>query len=331
MKTIRWGILGAGSIARKFATGLNDLPDTELRAVGSRTLAKADAFADEFGIPVRHDSYEALVNDADIDAIYVATPHSFHKEHSLLCMAQGKAVLCEKPFALNAQESQDMIDFARERKVFLMEAMWTKFLPHMVKLRELIAAGEIGSVRMLQADFGFRMGKVLPEHRLFDPALGGGALLDVGIYPVALAQQLFGAPTIIKSLANLGSTGVDEEASILLGHANGEQALLSTAIQVNTPHEAFVLGTEGRIRINAPWWAPSSLTLYKNGEEQPIAVDAPLNGYNYEALEVGRCLREGKLESDLVPLAETLSVMKTLDALRAQWGLSYPNESGVSA
>jgi predicted dehydrogenase len=325
-KTIRWGILGTGAIAHKFATGLNDLDNIELLAVGSRTQTSADAFADEFKIERRHASYEALATDPDIDAIYVSTPHPFHKENTLLCLANGKAVLCEKPFAINAKEALEMINFAREKKVFLMEAMWSRFLPHLLKVRELLDKDTLGEVRMLEADFGFRT-DVNPDSRLFDPALGGGALLDVGIYPVSLAFMLFGAPTEVKGFARLGSTGVDEEAAMIFSHRKGQLSLLSTAIRLNTPFEATITGTKGYIRIHSPWWAPSNFTLHAEGKKpKKIKIDTPLNGYNYEALEVSQCLRDGKLESDLMPLDETLAIMKTLDTLRAQWGLKYPME-----
>jgi predicted dehydrogenase len=325
-KIIKWGILGTGGIAHKFAPGLGDLPNIELLAVGSRSQSSADAFADEFKIERRYSSYEALARDPDIDAIYISTPHPFHKENTLLCLANGKAVLCEKPFAINAKEALEMISFAREKKVFLMEAMWTRFLPHMMKVRELIANDTIGEVRMLEADFGFRT-DVNSESRLFDPELGGGALLDVGIYPVSLAFMLFGAPVEVKSFARLGSTGVDEEAAMIFSHREGQLSLLSTAIRLTTPFEATIAGTKGFIRIGSPWWGPSNFTLHLGGKKsKKIKVDTPLNGYNYEALEVSQCLRDGKLESEIMPLDETLAIMKTLDAIRAQWGLKYPME-----
>jgi predicted dehydrogenase len=325
-KTIRWGILGTGAIAHKFATGLNDLDHIELLAVGSRTQASADKFADEFKIERRYSSYEALARDPDVDAIYISTPHPFHKENTLLCLSSGKAVLCEKPFAINAKEALEMISFAKEKKVFLMEAMWTRFLPHMVKVRELLDKDTIGEVRMLEADFGFRT-DVNPEGRLFNPELGGGALLDVGIYPVSLAFMLFGAPVEVKSFARLGTTGVDEEAAMIFSHRQGQLSLLSTAIRLNTPFEATIIGTKGHIRIHSPWWGPSNFTLHVGGKKpRKINVATPLNGYNYEALEVSQCLRDGKLESDIMPLDETLAIMKTLDTIRSQWGLKYPME-----
>ncbi|MDA1192670.1 MAG: Gfo/Idh/MocA family oxidoreductase, partial [Candidatus Poribacteria bacterium] len=235
MDTIRWGILGTGNIAKQFARGLTALDDAKLVAVGSRTQESADKFADQFDAPRRHASYEALVNDPNVDAIYVATPHPFHCENTLLCIDAGKAVLCEKPFAINDAEAKRMIDAARSKGIFLMEAMWSRFFPLMVDVRRRIAEGEIGNVRMMTADFGFRVGTVNPKSRLFDPALGGGALLDVGVYPVSLASMVFGNATRIATLANLGETGVDEEAGIVLGYEGGQIAALHTAVRVTTP------------------------------------------------------------------------------------------------
>ena len=331
MRTIRWGVLGPGSIARKFCAGLADLPDTELVAVGSRnnpsSIESANKFADDFNVETRHDSYEKLVNDPNVDVIYIATPHSFHSEHSLLCLNAGKAVLCEKPFSINATQTQEVISLAQEKNLFVMEAVWTLFLPHMVKIRELIESGSIGEVRMVQADFGFRTG-VNPEGRLFDKNLGGGALLDVGIYPILLALDLLGPATEIKSMATIGTTGVDEEASIIMRHSKGEQSLLSTAIRLNTPHEATILGTEGRIHIHGSWWQPTSFTLYQDGKDSVLFdIETLDNGYNYEALEVNNCLRDGKAESAIMPLSKTLELTQTLDTIRSQWGLQYPMET----
>lgn len=330
MKTIRWGILGTGWIATLFAKGLNDLPGTELVAVGSRSQETADEFADKFDIPTRHASYEALAKDPTIDVIYVSSPHTLHKEHSLLCMAEGKAVLCEKPFTMNTDESEEMIAYAKANNIFLMEAMWTRFLPHMKQIKSLIADGAIGELRMLQADFGMAF-PFNPEHRLFDINLGGGALLDAGIYPVSLAHYLFGPPTEIKSFANFGSTKVDEEVAIIMQHGEGQLSLLSTSLRLDLPHEAVILGTNGKIKIDKSWFTPTSFTLYQGGEEIETVTsgtegELELTGYNYEALEVNNCLREGKLESSVMPLDETLVIMQTLDSLREQWGFKYPSE-----
>lgn len=324
--TIRWGILGTGNIAHQFARGLQTADDVQLVAVGSRTQASAEAFGDEFGAPHRHSSYEALAADPEVDAIYVSTPHPFHKDNTILCLNEGKAVLCEKPFAINTAEAVEMIAVAREKHLFLMEAMWTRFSPVMYRVRELLAQGAIGEPRMLQADFGFR-GKFDPNSRQFDPALGGGALLDVGIYPLSLASMIFGSPTEIVSAAHLGETGVDEQSVVVLKYGAGQLAITSSAVSTNTPQEAVIMGTNGMIRIPHQWWRPQRLILSVSGKADEV-IDLPFkgNGYDYEAEEVGRCLRAGELESAVMPLDETLALMRTMDTARAQWGMVYPTE-----
>ncbi len=322
--TIRWGILGTGKIARQFAAGLKNLSDAKLIAVGSRGGESADAFGEQFAVPQRYASYEGLVSDPDVDVVYVATPHSAHCKNTLLALAAGKAVLCEKPFTINACEAEQVITFARQRKLFLMEAMWTRCFPLMEKLREMLVGKVIGEVRMVTADFGFRA-EYHEEERLFSPAAGGGALLDVGVYPVALASMIFGMPKRVVSHAQLGKTGVDEEAAIILAHAQGQLAVLSTAIRLETAQEAIIMGTTGRIRIHSPWWRPAAMTISRESRSDEL-MEFPFagNGYQFEAAEVMNCLRAGKLESPVMPLDETLSIMRTLDAIRAQWGLSYP-------
>ncbi|MBN1283862.1 MAG: Gfo/Idh/MocA family oxidoreductase [Anaerolineae bacterium] len=323
----RWGILGTGNIARLFARGLKAIPDAALVAVGSRAQASADAFGDEFGVPRRHAGYEALAGDPEVDAIYVATPHSLHAENTLLCLDAGKPVICEKPFAINTMQAKQMVARARERKLFLMEAMWTRFLPAMVRARELLAAGAIGEVRMVMADFGFRT-NFNPKGRLFNPALGGGGLLDVGVYPVSLASMVFGGPpTRMTGMATLGATGVDEQASMTLGYKDGQIAVLATGIRTQTPHIAYILGAEGHIYFPPRWWHAAAFTLSVNGKaDETFELPYEGNGYNYEAVEVMACVRAGRLESDTMPLDETLQIMQTLDAIRAQWGLKYPME-----
>ncbi|MBZ0301635.1 MAG: Gfo/Idh/MocA family oxidoreductase [Anaerolineae bacterium] len=322
----RWGIIGTGNIARQFARGLAALSEAELVAVGSRSQETADTFGDLFHVPHRHASYEAVAEDSAVDAVYIGTPHSFHRDNSLLCLSHGKAVLTEKPFAINAQQAQEVVDFARAHKIFLMEAMWTRFLPIFVRMRELLAAQTIGEVRMLTADFGFRT-HFNPEGRLFNPALGGGALLDVGIYPLSLASMVFGPPERITSMAHRGETGVDENTAIILGYEGGALASLTTAVRTNTPQVATLNGTEGRITVHSRWWIPTRMTVEIYGKET-AEIEMPFvgNGYNYEAAEVGRGLREGLLESDVMPLDETLSIMRTMDTIRAQWGQKYPME-----
>ncbi len=323
----RWGIIGTGWIAKEFATGLTVLPEAELVAVGSRTAESATQFADMFGVPHRHASYDALANDPDVDVVYVATPHTLHKENSLLCLQAGKAVLCEKPFTINAAEAEAVIQFARATKLFLMEAMWTRFIPLVVKLRQLLADRVVGNVQMLVADLGFRV-DFDPLNRLFDPQLGGGALLDLGVYPVSLASMVFGPPSRITSMAQFGETGVDEQAAILLGYDQGRLAALYTSLRADTPREAILVGTEGRIRIHPQMFRPTKLTLsLTDQEDNTIEIPLEGNGYNYQAAEVMRCLKAGKSESDTMPLDETLAIMKTMDQIRAQWGLRYPMEA----
>jgi predicted dehydrogenase len=326
MDPIRWGILGRGGIANSFAQGLRALPDAELLAVGSRSAQDAEAFGEQYGVPHRYGSYAALVEDPDVDVIYVATPHPFHKAHSLLAMRAGKAVLCEKPLTVNAREAAELIDYARAQRLFLMQAMWTRFLPAIGYLRQLLADGAIGEVRLMQADFSFRA-DFDPHHRLFDPALGGGALLDAGIYPLSLASMVFGPPAGIASHAHLGATGVDEQAAVVLKYAAGQLAVLTMATRTAGPQLAVIRGTEGYITLPPEWLRATRLVITRPGQPDEV-VDRPLlgNGYNYEAAETMRCLRAGRLESEVMPLDETLALMETLDAIRAQWGLKYPGE-----
>jgi predicted dehydrogenase len=322
---IRWGIIGTGRIARQFAQGLKELPDAELVAVGSRSQDKADDFGREFNVVHRHASYEALVENAAVDAVYVATPHSSHAENTLSALEAGKAVLCEKPFAINAREAERMIQTARAKRLLLMEAMWTRFLPVFVRLRELLSKGTIGEVRTLEADLSFQ--REARSGRLFDPALGGGALLDIGIYPLSLASMLFGSPTEAHGVAEMGPTGVDEQNVIVLKHPQGQLAALHTSIRAFGFQEANIVGTKGRIRLHRGWWRGPAMTvtLDAGGEE---LIDDPYTstGYQFEAAAFMDCLREGKLESPVIPLDETLSLMRTMDGLRKQWGLKYPME-----
>lgn len=327
MEPVRWGILGTGNIANQFTTGLSVLDDAELVAVGSRSVASANRFGDTYGVARRHGSYEALANDPEVELVYIATPHVYHLENSLLCLEAGKGVLCEKPFAINATEAGRMLDMARQRQLFMMEAVWTRFLPHMEQIVDLIAGGAIGEVRMIQANFAFQT-PFDRSSRLFDPALGGGSLLDVGIYPVFLAHLFLGAPAEIRTLAHLGKSGVDELAGIVLGYESGALAVLTSAIRASLPHTAAIAGDRGHIVIHERWWAPGGFTLQRDGhEEEHFEPVVKGNGYNYEAAEAGRCWRSGLIESPKVPHASTLAVMQTLDAIRSAWGLRYPVEA----
>jgi len=323
---IRWGILGTGNIANSFATGVATMPDAQLAAVGSRNQSTADAYGDRFKIPRRYASYTELVHDPEIDVVYIATPHSLHLENMLLCFEAGKPVLCEKPFTLNAAQARQAVAQARKHQLFAMEATWMRFTPLIVRLRELLADNIIGEIRMVNADFGIRV-NFDPNFRLFNPELGGGGMLDVGIYPISLAQMILGTPAQITGLAELGETGVDEQSACVLSYTGGQLAVLHNAIRTETPQEATIAGTEGWIRIHSPWWMPEAMTIHKAGAS-PQQMDIPFtaNGYTYEAAEVHRSLRTGKLESKLMPLDESVAILETMDALRKQWGMRYPVE-----
>ncbi len=324
---IRWGLIGLGSISRKFATGFSHLADAEIYAVASRSQEKADAFGSDFGATKCYGSYEAMLDDPNVDVVYIGTPHTFHKRHTLLCLEAGKHVLCEKPFAVNQGEAQAMIDRARETNLFLMDAFWTRFFPGMIKLRQLLTDKVIGDVMLLQSDFGFRMGKVMPEHRLFNPDLAGGALLDVGVYIVQLASMVFGKqPSEIVSQVALGSSGVDELSATVFKYSDYEMATLAIAIRLNTPHSTCIMGSNGFITI-PDWWHPSEMTVNIAGQDpETLTFENAGNGFNYEAAEVGRCIRNGLTESAVMPLDETLAIVDTLDRIRAIWGLRYPFE-----
>jgi predicted dehydrogenase len=327
-KKIRWGIIGTGSIARKFAIGLGALnEDCALMAVASRTQVSADQFGEEFNVPHRHVGAERMAADHDVDVVYIASPHPMHMTHTLGCLAGRKAVLCEKPFAMNASEATRMVECAQSSGVFLMEAMWTHCFPAMAKIRELVASGSIGEVRLMQSNFCFRSGWN-PDGRLFNPALGGGALLDVGVYDLALAQMVYRRrPNRISSMAHLGETGIDEQSAMILGYDNGAMAVLTCAIRTNTIHEAAIYGTEGFIRIPHMFWQPDRLIVKRGaGPEEELNFSRLGNGYSFEAAEVARCLRNGELESGIVPLSSSMDIMKTMDEIRKQWNLVYPME-----
>jgi len=340
MQQIRWGILSTGYIANLFAEGLKALDDAILTAVGSREQANADSFGEKWNVPHRHGSYEALAADPEVDVIYIGTPHPFHYENTLMCLNAGKHVLVEKPFAMNARQTREMIDLARQKGLFMMEAMWTRYLPAMVQVRKWIADGEIGDVELVRAHFSFKA-IFDAKSRLFAPELGGGALLDAGIYPVSFAHMILGTPKTISSTASLGETGTDDYSAYLFGYDGGKTALLSSGVRLAIPVEADVFGSNGYIKIHEPWLRPRVVTLAKPsapGSQTNLIYDGILfdrqtiyaptrgNGYNYEAAEVAQCILEGKHESTIMPLAETLDIMETLDKLRAQWNLTYPDE-----
>jgi predicted dehydrogenase len=322
----RWGILGTGWIAYLFATDLALLPEARLVAVGSRTQARADEFSLEFGGARGYPTYAELVADPEVDAVYVASPHPSHHEDVLLAVEAGKAVLCEKPFTLNAAQARELVDAARAHGTFLMEAMWTRFLPHMVRVRELLAAGAVGEVRSVYADHGqwFERNR---EHRLFAPELGGGALLDLGVYPISFASMVLGTPSQVTAVSDPAFTGVDGQTSILLQHNGGAHAVLTCTLEAASPVTATIVGTDARIEIDRTWYAPTTFRLVtRDGVVTEYAEPCVPRGMQHEAAEVTRCLRAGLRESPLMPLDETVAIMATMDEVRAQIGLTYPGE-----
>ncbi|MDO3703855.1 Gfo/Idh/MocA family oxidoreductase [Micromonospora sp. C28SCA-DRY-2] len=319
----RWGILATGHIAGRFAEDLRLVPGAELVAVGSRTAESAQRFARRHGVPRAYGSWPELAADADLDVVYVATPHAAHHQAALTCLAAGRAVLVEKPITLDLATSTELVDTARAAGIFLMEAMWMRTNPLLRRVCELVADGAIGTVTSVQADFGVA-GPFPPEHRMRARTLGGGALLDLGVYPVSLAHLLLGVPQHVRAWAKLSPEGVDENTGIVLGYDSGAVATLSCGITGVTPLTAAITGTTGRIDLPEPFYRPGRVTLHRAGAE-PETIDADLvgGGYQHEAIEVQRCLAEGLLESPLVPHSATLEVMALLDTIRAQIGVDY--------
>jgi predicted dehydrogenase len=332
MEPIRWGILATGGIATRFTEDLALLPDAVVAAVGSRSLQPAQAFADKHAIPRAHGSWQALADDEGVDVIYVATPHSAHHAATMVCLEAGKAVLCEKPFTLNRREAESAVALARKHDVFLMEAMWMRYVPAMVELKRLVAEGAIGEPVSVSADFGFSAAGLPATHRALAPELGGGGLLDIGIYPLNLAAFVLGDIVGAQADAQLGPTGVDVHTVFNLRHAGGQRSQGMCSLRATTGCVATILGTDGRIDITPPFYAAQQLRLARGTrpwEETPIETIArPWRGSRYVAQveEVHRCLRAGLAESPVMPLDETVALVGWMDAMRAQFGLRYPGE-----
>ncbi|MEU6588552.1 Gfo/Idh/MocA family oxidoreductase [Streptomyces sp. NPDC046881] len=333
-QSVRWGILATGGIAAAFAADLVDLPDAEIVAVASRRREPAEAFAERFGVARAYGDWESLAGDPDIDVVYVATPHSAHRAAAGLCLAAGRNVLCEKPFTLNLREAEELVALAREHDRFLMEAMWMYCNPLVRRLKELVDDGAVGDVRTVQADFGLA-GPFPPAHRLRDPALGGGALLDLGVYPVSFAQLLLGEPDGIAARAVLSEEGVDLQTGALLSWDSGALASVHCSIVGGTGVTASVTGTRGRIDVPAGFFHPDRFVLHRDGRDpEEFAADpadGPRTSLRHEAEEVMRALRAGEKESPLVPLEGTLAVMRTLDAVRERIGVRYPGDAATLA
>jgi predicted dehydrogenase len=322
---VRWGILGTGWIADRFVEDLRRLEGHQAVAVGSRGEASAQAFAGKHGIARSHGSYEALAADAGVDVVYIATPHPLHHPNARLVLEAGKPVLLEKPFTMDAAQAADLAALARSKGLFLMEAMWTRFLPHIRRVSEILKSGSLGEIVTVQADHGQWFAKNA-EHRLFAPRLGGGALLDLGIYPVSFAALVLGQPSRVIAVSNPAFTGVDAQTSILLQHPGGAHAVLNTTLTAASPNRAAIVGTEARIEIDRTYYCPSGFTMTHRDGQVLERWEKPYEGHGLreQAAEVGRCLAAGLKESPLMPLDETVAIMGTLDEVRRQIGLVYP-------
>lgn len=327
MNKIKWGILGAGNISSSFATALNSIEDAEIVGVAARDRIRAEEFCEKYNGKKAYGSYEELVMDPEIQVVYIGTLHPYHYEHAKLCLEHGKAVLCEKPFTLNEKSSKALMDLAKEKNVFLMEAMWTKFLPATKKVKEWIQNGKIGNVRYIKSAFGLHL-EYDETHRLFQLEKGGGALLDLGIYPITYAIHMLGqVPRDIKSSVVMGKAKTDEINTVIMEFDKGVVANLMSASTVEVGKDTEIIGDKGKILVPNFWMANEATLMDLDGnEKEHFEVTHKANGYEYEAMEVMECIRLGKLESDVVPHKDTLDIMRIMDSLRHDWGLEYPGE-----
>lgn len=326
---VRWGVLGPGNIAHAFAAALRDGTRQELVAVGSRSAHRARAFAAEYDVPAAYGSYEELVADPQVDVVYVASPHSEHRDHALLALGAGKAVLVEKAFTRSFAEAEEVLEAAGERGLLAMEAMWTRFLPHMDVVRQVVESELLGQIHTVAADHGQQLYPAGPE-RLAEPGLAGGALLDLGVYPLSFASMVLGELGRIRAVGSLTEDGVDAQDSIVAIAPSGAQALVGASMVARTPTTAVVSGTRARLEIAGDFHQPATVTLRApSGEVLDVREPAPgerTGGLRYEAAEVARCLRDGAMESALMPADETLRVMEVMDEVRRQVGVVYPGE-----
>ncbi|MCB2290578.1 Gfo/Idh/MocA family oxidoreductase [Clostridium sp. CS001] len=321
MRKIRWGIIGLGNMAHKFADALRILQDGELCAVASRSKGKAEEFGEEYSVSKYkcYGSYEELSKDKDIDAVYVAVPNVFHKEISILLLKSGKAVLCEKPIAMNEQETREVIKVAQDNKMFFMEAMWTRFLPVYEKVDSWIKHGLIGEVRMIQGDFGISR-YLSPEGIKLNKKLGGGALLDIGVYPVSMCHFLFDSvPSVVKSIAHIGETGVDIQVTVNFGFSKGRVAAFCCSLNAETSGVLHIMGTKGRIELPQYWKGEGAVIFCDGKSEKEVNIPHKCNGYEFEIQEVMNCIKSGKLESDRMSWNKSIEVMHIMDLIKAQW------------
>lgn len=323
---LRWGIIGAGGIAVQFTHAVNTYTRSHIAAIGSRSYEKAETFATRNGIPTTHASYQELVDDPQVEAVYVATPHSEHKEHALLAIRAGKHVLVEKAFTRNESEAREVFDAAREAGVFVMEAMWTRHLPHVAAIRTLIEDGVIGDVISLEANHGQQFSDFPLSHRLHNPDLAGGALLDLGVYPVSYTHDVLGVPDQIVAVGQLTSTGVDGHVSMIFRYGDRTMAELATTLWAKTKTGAVISGTLGRIESRGHFYRPSGFDVFLDDGTQMTYDREVDNGFQYQAAEVARCVAAGLTESPRMTWQGTLDVMHSMDEVRRQIGLVYPGE-----
>jgi predicted dehydrogenase len=331
MTTTRWGIIGTGKIAKAFAAALRDTPGAVLAGVASRSIDSAQAFAREQNVLQAYGSYADLAGASDIDLVYIATPHTEHASNAILVLESGKGVLCEKPFTMNRPEAEKVVALARAKKLFLMEAMWSRFMPALAEVRRIIASGEIGDVNQVTADFGFTA-TFDPAHRLFNCELGGGALLDLGIYPLSISAALLGPVASVTAQAEIGPTGVDLNTGFVLRHEGGGISSCACSITTHTPVELTVSGARGFIRMNTRFHHAESITVTPaDGAPRTIATPFLGNGYVHEAIEAQRCWHAGLIESPGMTHAETLALVGVMDDIRAQVGLRYEADDALPA
>ncbi|WP_299061619.1 Gfo/Idh/MocA family oxidoreductase [uncultured Polaribacter sp.] len=320
-KIIKWGIIGPGKIANKFAADLATVKDAELVAVASRSQDKANEFSKKFNVKKAYDSYFKLAQDDDLDAVYIATPHSFHKEHTILCLQNNKAVLCEKPFAMNLEEVSKMISVAKEQNVLLMEGLWTNFLPHYRYVLELIKKEKFGKLLELKADFGF-MTPFDESSRLFKKEVGGGSLLDIGIYPIFTALSTLGLPEKINAKATFFENGADSECHMTFNYKNAKASLKSTFLK-ETPTEAIFTFEKSIVKINTRFHEPTTVSVFLDDKEEIIDFNYKTIGFSFEIEHFNQLLREGKKQSDIMTFDFSKTLIKTLDEVRNSIGLIY--------
>ena len=323
--TVRWGIIGPGHIAAGFADAMEMAEGGEIVAVASRAIERANAYGDRYDVATRYGDYGALAEDPRVDIVYVATPNSCHADDTIAMLRAGKHVLCEKPFALTAGQARRMVDEARERGLFLMEAIWPRFLPAYRALMDVVRSGRIGEPLLVEADFGFRRA-LDPDHRLFRADLGGGGLLDLGIYPLQLCTLLLGPVEGVAAQGVIGETGVDEAVAAVLRHSHGRLGVIKAAVRINMACGARVSASDGVIEIPAFMHCPNAIRVLSPAGVEEIDASYEGNGLRFELDEVHRCLADGSTESYVTPLDETLALAGTLDDIRHQIGLVYPGE-----